>query len=185
MPFYDAYTTSQFSAKYGRSMNVITSNSADPASYPDEAQFLPSLIGAFTRSIQRFVRQSQPATQFEVLYPPDTNDYSFTQVINLPLTDWTATTLDCFKTENFTFTGDRNLTLIGGSVTLPMQMGFPAKQASHLVGISDPTAPWRKEAAMATSEAVESVVLFALDQYCLVGYQSSSSNSGARSFMIP
>jgi hypothetical protein len=185
MPFYDAYTTSQFAAKYGRSMAVISSNVTDPAGYPGEAEFLPSLIGAFTRSIQQFVRQSQPSAQFEVLYPPDTNNYSFTQVINLPVADWTAATLNCFKTENFTFTGDRDLTLINGSVTLPGQLGFPATQASHLVGISDPTTPWQREASMAGAAGVESVVLFALDQYCLIGYQGSATNSGARSFMIP
>ena len=184
LPFYDAYTQSQFAAKYGRPMAIITSNMANPASYPDEAQFLPSLIGAFTQAIQQFVRQTQPGTQFEVLYPPDTNAFPFTQVVNLPL-NWTAATLDCFKTENFTFTGDRNLTLIDGSVKLPMQLGFPANQASHLVGISDPTTPWQRETAMSTAAAVESVVLFALDQYCLIGYSSPSATPAARSFMIP
>jgi hypothetical protein len=185
LPFYDTYTQSQFLAKYGRPMAIITTNTSDPASYPDEAQFLPALIGSFTQSIQEFVSQTQPGTQFEVLYPPDTNNYSFTQVINLPQTSWTPATLDCFKTENFTFTGDRNLVEITGSVTLPMKLGFPANQASHLTGISDPTTPWQQEAAMAAAAGVESVVLFALDQYCLIGYQAPSGNTGARSFMIP
>ena len=170
MPFYDAYTTSQFAAKYGRPMAVITSNSANPATYPDEAQFLPALIGAFTKSIQQFVRQSQPATQFEVLYPPDTNDYSFTQVVNLPLTDWTAATLNCFKTENFTFTGNRDLDAHRRIGHLPMGLGFPADTGEPPGGISDPTTPWQKEAAMAAGVGAESVVLFALDQYCLIGY---------------
>ncbi len=185
LPFYDAYTQSQFAAKYGRPLATIASNTANPASYPDEAQFLPTLIGAFTQSIQQFVSQSQPGTQFEVLYPPDTNAYSFTRVINLPRASWTPASLNCFKTENFTFTGDRDLTLITASIELPMEMGFPTSQVSHLAGISDPTTPWQKEAAKAAGAGVESVVLFALDQYCLIGYPSPLQTQAPRSFMIP
>ena len=65
------------------------------------------------------------------------------------------------------------------------QLGFPGSKASHLVGISGATTAWQKEAAMATGAGLESVVLFALDQYCLIGYQPQSWNPGARSFMIP
>jgi hypothetical protein len=185
MPFYDAYTTSQFAVKYGRTMDIIVDNTIDPAAYPQEAEFLPTLIGAFTRTIQQFVRLSQPTTRFEVLYPCDTNNYPFTRVVNLPLVDWTSSTLDCLKTENFTFTGDFNLKLATGAIKFPMQLGFPANKASHLVGISGPTTPWKREADTATGAGLESVVLFALDQYCLIGYRAQSWRSGARSFMIP
>jgi len=71
------------------------------------------------------------------------------------------------------------------SIDLPMGLGFPANQASHLAGISDPTTPWQKEAAEAVEADVESVVLFALDQYCLIGYSSPSPIPAARSFMLP
>ena len=37
----------------------------------------------------------------------------------------------------------------------------------------------------ATAAGLESIVLFALDQYCLIGYQAQSPSPGARSFMIP
>lgn len=184
LPFYDIYTQSQFSAKYGRSMATITVNTTDPASYPDEAAFLPTLIGSFTQAIQQFVAQSQPGTQFEVLYPPDTNAYAFNQVINLPRASWTATTLNCFKTENFTFTGERNLVVIDSSIQLPIQMGFPRSQASHLAGVSDPSTPWQKEVALAAGAGVESIVLFALDQYCLIGYPYPLPTQFPRSFMI-
>lgn len=185
LPFYDDYTKAQFLAKYSCGIRTIASNTADPVSYPQEAEFLPTLVGAFTRSIQQFVRQSQPSTRFEVLYPCDTNAYPFTAVANLPIGDWTPSTIDCFKTENFTFTGDRNLTLAGGAVMFPMELGFPANRSSHLIGISDPTWPSQKEAGIATNAGLESVVLFALDQYCLIGYQWQSWRPGARSFMIP
>jgi hypothetical protein len=184
LPLYDAYTQSQFSARYGRPMAIITVNTADPASYPDEAQFLPALIGSFTQTIQQFVAQSQPGTQFEVLYPPDTNAYSFNEAINLPRASWTPATLNCFKTENFTFTGERNLVVIDSSIQLPMQMGFPISQASHLAGISDPSTPWQKEVALAAGAGVESIVLFALDQYCLIGYPYPLPTQFPRSFMI-
>ncbi len=185
LPFYDTYTAAQFTAQYGRAMDVIADNSAEPVDHPQEAEFLPTLIGAFTRAIQQFVRASQPTTRFEVLYPCDTNSYAFTGVVNLPLSDWTNGTLDCFKTENFTFTGDCDLNLAGGAIDFPMVLGFTASKGSHLIGISGATTSWQKEAAMSTGAGLDSVVLFALDQYCLIGYQPQSWGSGARSFMIP
>jgi hypothetical protein len=38
------------------------------------------------------------------------------------------------------------------------------------VGISDYTTPWAKELRLALGQGLESVVLFALDQFCLIGY---------------
>jgi hypothetical protein len=40
----------------------------------------------------------------------------------------------------------------------------------HLVGIGEYTTPWGKEQRLALGENIESVVLFALDQFCLIGY---------------
>jgi len=37
MPFYDTYTTSTFQTQFGRAMTVITSNTLDPATIPQEA----------------------------------------------------------------------------------------------------------------------------------------------------
>jgi hypothetical protein len=165
-------------------MAIITANTASPANFPDEAQFLPALVGLFTQSIQQFVLKTQPGTIFEVLYPPDTNAYAFTEVINLPRGSWTAGTLNCFKTENFTYTGNRDLSEIESSIRLPLEMSFPPAQASHLAGISDPSTPWQKEAALALNAGLESVVLFALDQYCLIGYSSPVLSQKPRSFMI-
>jgi hypothetical protein len=170
MPFYDAYTKSAFQAAYGRPLGTIASQNADPAAFPDECAFLPTLIGAFTQAIMNFVRQSYSDAHFEVLYPPDTNDTPLDELINLPSADWTAATLACFKTENFTYTGNRDLDQARQSIELPMQLGFPPSQSSHLVGISDYTTPWAKEHRLALGAGLESVVLFALDQFCLIGY---------------
>jgi len=52
------------------------------------------------------------------------------------------------------------------------------------VGISDPTTPWAREAADSLEMGVESVVLFALDQYCLIGYSDSRSNRAPRSVYL-
>ncbi|MEI9814961.1 MAG: hypothetical protein WDO18_20990 [Acidobacteriota bacterium] len=49
-------------------------------------------------------------------------------------------------------------------------LGFPATQRSHLVGLGDATAPWLKEMQIAAGKGFESVVGFALDQFCLIGY---------------
>jgi hypothetical protein len=170
MPFYDAYTTSTFQTTYGRAMGIITSQNADPTAYRDECVFLPGLIGQFTETIMSFVRQCEPNTRFEVLYPPDVNNTPLNQVINFPSAYWTSTSLACLKTENFTYTGDRDLNQIRGAIRLPAQYGFPPSQSSHLVGISDPTTPWARERNLALTSGLESVVLFALDQFCLVGY---------------
>ncbi len=37
-------------------MTVITSNTVDPTTIPQEAAFLPGLIGSFTAQIRSFVR---------------------------------------------------------------------------------------------------------------------------------
>jgi len=170
MPFYDAYTTSTFQSTYGRAMTVIPNQYADPASLEQECAFLPGLIGSFTQTIRGFVRQTHANARFEVLYPPDVNNTALNQLVNFPKSDWTPANLNCLKTENFTYTGDRDLNGAAQSVQLPMQLGFACSQSSHLVGISDPTTPWQKEQRMALGANLESVVLFALDQFCLIGY---------------
>lgn len=170
MPFYDAYATSTFQAQYGRPMAVITSQNEDPSGVSQECSFLQSLIGQFTSAIRAYVRQTYPSAIFEVLYPPDTNDTALNKIVNFPTSDWTPANLACLKTENFTFTGDRNLNLVRGAILLPSQMGFPPAQSSHLVGIGDYTTPWEREWSLAVAAGCESVVLFALDQFCLIGY---------------
>jgi hypothetical protein len=60
LPFYDAYTTSTFSATYGRPMHVFASSSEDPTQFPAESQFLPGLIGAFTTQIMNLSVRRRP-----------------------------------------------------------------------------------------------------------------------------
>ncbi len=167
MPYYDAYTTSTFQATYGRALTVFTTSNVNVAQYPQETAFLSGLIGTFTTTIMNFVRETYSNAKFEVLYPPDTNDSPLDTAVNLP-TSWNASALTCFKTENFTFTGSRNLDQAHGSIVLPMQMGFPRNQSAHLVGITGYSTPWVKEAQLSLAENVNSVVLFALDQFCLM-----------------
>lgn len=178
MPFYDAYTTETFQSTYGRPLGLIANQYADPGPLAQECAFLPGLIGAFTKAIRDFVRTSVPGAQFEVLYPPDVNDTALNQIINLPVNDWTPANLACLKTENFTYTAERNLDLVRQSIQLPTKLGFSPAQSSHLVGISDYTTPWQKEAQVASGAKLESVVLFALDQFCLIGYGLPLSRSG-------
>jgi hypothetical protein len=170
MPFYDAYTTSAYQTAYGQPMAIIPSQNADPSLYPTECAFLPGLIGQFTQAIMNFVRQSVPNAKFEVLYPPDVNNTALNKLINYPTDSWTPGNLACLKTENFTYTGDRNLDLARESIQLPQQLGFLPSQSSHLVGMGDYTTPWTKEWSLAVAAGSESVVLFALDQLCLIGY---------------
>jgi hypothetical protein len=116
------------------------------------------------------VRKSHPEARFEVLYPPDVNDTPLNRVINFPSSYWTPANLTCLKTENFLYTGDRNLNNARESIDLPATLGFSPSQGSHLVGIGDYTTPWERERSLAFAKGMESVVLFALDQFCLIGY---------------
>jgi hypothetical protein len=170
MPFYDAWNVSQFLAEFGFALPVITTNTVNPASYPDEVSYLPGVIGTFTNSITTFVRTTQPSCRFEVLYPTDTNTTTFNQAINYPTSAWTPAALAVLKTEDFGFTDARDLDAAEGTMEFGSSLGFPASQRAQLVGISDVTSSWLKEAQSAAGKRFESVVLFALDQFCLIGY---------------
>jgi len=184
MPFYDAYTTSTFQTAYGHAMTVITSNTVDPTTIPQEAAFLPGLIGSFTAQVRAFVRATYASCRFEVLYPPDVNNFALTRVINYPTNDWTPANLNCLKTESFTYTYDRNLDQALASMNSVNSLGFARSQRSHLVGVSDPTTAWLKEVRLAEAQGFESVVLFALDQMCLIGFSLPLSRGMRRSTQL-
>ena len=156
MPFYDSYTTATFQSLYGRPMHVFNDPSNDPTPYSQESVFLPGLIGQFTAAIMAFVRQTHGNAQFEVLYPPDTNDAPLTRVINLP-SQWSPANLDCFKTENFTYTGNCDLDAAVKSIELPMRLGFAPANSAHLVGVGNYTSPWSKETRIAEGLKMGSV----------------------------
>jgi hypothetical protein len=184
MTFYDEYTTSTFASTYGRALTVFLDGNCTPTIYPEECAFLSGLIGSFTDAIMEFVLATHSNARFEVLYPPDTNEAPLNPGVNLPLAHWTPEKLDCLKTENFTFTGNRDLNKARASVMLPMQLGFPPEKSAHLVGIGEYTTPWLKETGMAQGARVVSVVLFALDQFCLIGYDPDFSSTKARSLYM-
>ena len=171
MTFYDDYTKTEFQSQFSRAMHVFTSNDDDPGPFPDEAAFLPDLIGDFTASIRSFVRATYPTTKFEVLYPHDVNDHALTRVVNFPDGDWTTTNLDVLKTENFTYTGNQQLNKALESIRFPLVMGFPRAESAHLVGVFSPSEPWNWERRLARAENIESVVLWAFDQFSMVGYR--------------
>jgi hypothetical protein len=103
-----------------------------------------------------------------VLYPGDVNQTAFNRDINFPGSAWTPVALTTLKSECFGFTLGRNLD--GTELTMGDSHAFPAAQRAHLVGIGDATTAWMKEARSAFGKGFESVVLFALDQFCLIGY---------------
>ena len=170
MPFYDAYTQRQFNSVYGVPMQQIADEKSDPAAYPNEVAFLPTLIGAYTAAIRSALQAAYPACRFEVLYPNDVNNTTLNRLVNYPSTDWTPANLTCLKTESFGFTGSYDLVNCTMSINTSASKGFPNSQRSHLVGIGDAWSAWLKEVDIAQSQGLETVVLFALDQYCLIGY---------------
>ena len=179
MPFYDEYTKNTYAARFHRPLGLISGPDADPQQYPDECGFLPGLIGQFTDSIAAAVRQVHADAKFEVLYPPDVNDTALNRIINYPSATWTPANLSCLKTENFTYTASRDINKCKESIQLPGTLGFPPEQRSHLVGIGDYTTPWSRERVQAIASGVESVVLFALDQFSLIGYVLPLDGRGA------
>ncbi len=184
MPYYDAYTRECFRNLHGRDMAVIRSNDESPSEHPEEAAFLSGLVGRFTQGIMAYVRQTLPETRFEVLYPTDVNEPAFNRAVNLPTGYWTAEVLASFKTESFLFTYGRNLDKALNSMRVPAELGFPPHQRSHLIGVSDYTTPWLKEAGLAQAEGLASVVLFALDQFCLIGHPSPLRGGSRRAVWL-
>jgi hypothetical protein len=152
--------------------------------YPDEIAFLQTLLGDFTASIMKYVRTTQPSCRFEVLYPTDVNATAFNSAFNYPPSAWTPSALTVLKTECLGYTLARDLNECELSIDFGTALGFPASQLSHLVGISDSTTPWLKEVQMALGKRLESVVLFALDQYCLIGYATPLPQSFRRSLRM-
>jgi len=128
MPFYDAYTTSAFPLAVRPRHADDIDNTVSPADYPEETQFLPTLIGQFTNQIMTFVRRRFPRAAFEVLYPLDANDTEFNRAINYPAGAWTPAALDCLKTENFGFTSARNLDQCRTSIQFPQNAGVSAPE---------------------------------------------------------
>jgi len=178
------WNNSQFASAHGRPLSIITTNTVDPASYPDEVSYLPTVIGNFTDAVMAFVRTSQPACRFEVLYPTDVNQSAFNQAINYPTGSWTPAALTCLKTENFGFTLGRDLDQAVQTIHFGQAMGFTAVERSQLVGVGDSTTAWLKEAKFAMGRGFESVVLFALDQFCLIGYPVPLPESLRRSLRM-
>ena len=170
MTFYDEYSKSQFQAQHGRPMATILSHAADPTQYTEELAFLSNLIGQFTDSIMTYVRAAYPQAKFEVLYPTDVNDTPLNTLVNYPASHWTPTALDCLKTESFTYTFIKNSDLARVTVEYGATRGFPQSKRAFLCGIGDSRTFWKGEVALAKSQQLESITLFALDQYCLIGY---------------
>ena len=170
MTFYDDYTKTEFQNQHGRAIHTFTSNDDSPDPFPEEKTFLPGLIGSFTSAIRSFVLATYPQAEFEVLYPHDVNDHSLTRAVNYPDTDWTSSNLNILKTENFTYTGSRNMNKALESIRFPQLKGFPLSNAAHLVGVFNASEPWNWERRLSKSEGVTQVVFWAFDQFSMIGY---------------
>jgi hypothetical protein len=173
MPFYDDYTEQQFTAANGgASMGVVLANDTPVEQFPREAQLLQDLLGSFSAGLRGALRAAHPNARYEVLYPGDVNEPVFNKAVNLAVGDWTPDNLTCLKTEGLSYPALRNLDLSLICMRINASLGFPNAQRSHLVGISDAKTAWMKEVNLAQTEGIESVVLFALDQYCTIGYSA-------------
>ncbi|MEO8025358.1 MAG: hypothetical protein ABI823_02735, partial [Bryobacteraceae bacterium] len=184
MPFYDDWSKATFEAANGRPLATFLTNSADPAAYADDVAFLAQCIADFTTTVIGWVRTAHPTARFEVLYPTDVNQTAFNQAVNYPASAWTPANLASLKTESFGFTLNRDLNAAATTIAFGADHGFSRSSRSHLVGIGDATTAWEKEARMAVGAGFESVVLFALDQFCLIGYDAPLSAGLRRSLFM-
>jgi hypothetical protein len=184
MPFYDAWTTGEFVARYAHAMAVFYDSSYDPADYPDEMEFLSDLIGEFTDAVMAHVRATYPTARFEVLYPYDVNGNPFNYAFTFPAGFWTPAALDCLKTEGLSLTFTRNLAASEEGIGMGYPLGFGPAQRAHLVGLGDSTAPWLKEMRISDGKGFESTVGFALDQFCLIGYELPFPQSTRRAVRV-
>jgi hypothetical protein len=176
LPYYDAHTLSSFQAAYGRPLPVFTHTGLNPDDFPQETAHLHGLISAFTEEVMSLVKSSYPAAKFEVLFPLDVNEPRWSLAVNYAAEAWTPAKLENLKTENFTYTYERDLNKAKASVLYPLGRGFPRARASHLVGVGDYTSPWEREIQIAKGEGLELAVIWALDQFCLIGYRAPLEN---------
>jgi hypothetical protein len=184
MPFYDAWTMAEFESRYGRPMSVITANDVNPADYAEEVAFLADVLGEFTDAIITHVKATYPSARFEVLYPFDVNDTAFNRAINYPDAWWTPAALNCLKTEALRYTFGRNLKASEHGMGMGEPLGFEAAKRAHLIGLGDATAAWLKEMRVTTGKGFESAVGFALDQFCLIGYELPFPPSSRRATRV-
>jgi hypothetical protein len=184
MPFYDEYTMQEFARRYGRPMALIESNSADPATFADEADHLATLIGEYTSAVIAHVKATYPDCRFEVLYPNDVNEFAFNRSANYPSAHWTPNALNTLKTESFTYTFIRDLDKALTTIQYPAEHAFPRGRRSFLVGVMDTSTAWLKEIRLAKADGVGSIVIWALDQYCLIGFPVPFPSSARRSVRL-
>lgn len=184
MPFYDEWTMAEFQRLHGRQLPVLQGNEPAGTVPAEVTAFLAGLVGEFTEAVIAHVRQFFPEATFEVLYPTDVNDRHLAEAVNLPRAVWGPDRLSLFKTESFTYTGDRKLDSCQRTIEFGRGMGYSPERRSFLVGISDPSSTWRREVQRAVEEGIGNIVLFALDQYCLVGYPSLTPDRGSRSAWV-
>jgi hypothetical protein len=112
------------------------------------------------------------------------NSSAFNFAFNYPADSWTPAALDCLKTEGLGMTFNRNLAASEAGMGMGVPLGFDSTQRAHLVGLGDSTAPWLKEARIAEGQGFESIVGFALDQFCLIGYEVPFPRSTRRTVRV-
>ena len=182
MPFYDAWDQAQFLAEFGRAMTVFTTNTVNPASYPDEVAYLQATLGNFTNAIMTFVRATYSTCRFEVLYPTDVNQTAFNQAINYPPS--------CVDSRGADVPEDRELRIHAGAQSRPersrpstSELRWDSPPRSAVTWSASAIRPPRgsKKLRSALGKGFESVVLFALDQFCLIGYATPLPESLRRS----
>ena len=106
------------------------------------------------------------------------------EVVNYAEDDWTPANLESLKTENFSYTVAADLNKSLESIRLPFLKGFTRVRSAHLIGVAGAPHPWEWERRLARAENIEAVVLWAFDQFSMVGYRLPLGEGSRRSRFV-
>jgi hypothetical protein len=70
------------------------------------------------------------------------------------------------------------------SIRFPFTKGFARNRSAHLIGVFRTAEPWNWERRLTHTEGHESVVLWAFDQFSMIGYRLPLSDGVRRSRLI-
>jgi len=149
-------------------MALIVSEHADPAISRTSAYFCP--CDPVIHDCGDGIRTAElPYDAIRSAVSSGCERYALNGVINFPHAHWTAANLDCLRPRISLTRANRDLDKARHrSAAHAVRISAVAEQSSSRNrGVHD---AWSREQRLAEGERLDSVVLFALDQFCLIGY---------------
>lgn len=196
MAYYDSETTAAANTALGRDLHVFRQPTDSPAvNSGADVDFLRDRLRDYAAALRTHVLATHPSAKFELLWPYDVNHPepvgvfslggALNRAVNLP-TEWESKTgsgFDTLKMEALDFGAwTRNLNLARTAMRFPLDRGWPADSVRYLVPVFRPASAWEREYAMARSEGIPVVNLWAYDHVCLYNLPTAVPRLAPRSF---